>query len=419
MRIENEDQPVPAGHAALKVALAGLVALIAGAALLGLGPAMQIQIRSPRPASPSQAPPLPPPMGAEEGLPLPSEDVDFLRQLTSRLNTDRAAGPEDVEIDRVQALYLPRPENARLRSLLVELLYRRAEADVAQHASDDLASMLDRIRSLEGESPRLTALEMRARTQPLGVASDRAPEPSGAGIVQFATPAAQERARATPAADPDKAQIQSSTFDVRFDGDSQNGVARDVLFVLDRAYARLSDVYYDKPNRRIPVTLHTQMAYYTKTGAPFWSGGFYSSHDGGIQIPIKGMPSTLPREMENVLQHELSHAFVDAMSGGLAGRDLQEGLAQYMEGKRIEEELSPAELKRLANSGRQSVMSFYMLSLVVAQQLIQSRGQTAVNELLKAMRESGSEDGGFRKTFGRSRADMQRDVFETFWRRYS
>ena len=107
------------------------------------------------------------------------------------------------------------------------------------------------------------------------------------------------------------------------------------------------------------------------------------------------------------------------MSGGRAGRDLQEGLAQYMEGKRIEEALEPAELKRLATSGQQTVMNFYMLSLVVSQQLVQSRGQGQVNDLLRAMKEAGSEEAGYQKVFGRSGAAIKRDILETFWRRYS
>lgn len=229
----------------------------------------------------------------------------------------------------------------------------------------------------------------------------------------------EARTRAALVVDASKEQIESERFDIRFDGESQSGVARDVRSVLDRAYARLADIYYERPTRKIPVVLHSSRDYYTATGAPWWSGGVYSSHDGAIQIPVRGLPSSLPRELEDVLVHELSHAFVDEMSGGRAGRDLQEGLAQYMEGKRIEEELGPAELKRLATSGQQTVMNFYMLSLVVSQQLVQSRGQGQVNDLLRAMKETGSEDAGYRKVFGQSGAAIKRDILETFWRRYS
>lgn len=229
----------------------------------------------------------------------------------------------------------------------------------------------------------------------------------------------EARTRAALVVDSNKDQIESERFDIRFDGESQSGVARDVRSVLDRAYVRLADIYYERPTRKIPVVLHSSRDYYTATGAPWWSGGVYSSHDGAIQIPVRGLPSSLPREMEDVLVHELSHAFVDEMSGGRAGRDLQEGLAQYMEGKRIEEELGPAELKRLATSGQQTVMNFYMLSLVVSQQLVQSRGQGQVNDLLRAMKETGSEEGGYQKVFGQSGAAIKRDILETFWRRYS
>jgi hypothetical protein len=226
------------------------------------------------------------------------------------------------------------------------------------------------------------------------------------------------RERAALVVDASKNQIQSETFDIRFDGDNQSGVARDVLFVLNRAYTRLADIYYDRPRRKIPVVLHSQQDYYSKTGAPWWSGGVYNSHNGAIQIPIRGMPSTLPREMEDTLVHELSHAFVDEMAGGYAGRELQEGLAQYMEGKRIESEMTPADLKKLANSSGRSVGAVYMNALVFVQVLVQSRGQGMVNQLLQSMKEAGSEDGGFRKTFGQSVEAMKGEVFDTFKRRY-
>jgi len=242
-------------------------------------------------------------------------------------------------------------------------------------------------------------------------ASASAPRPGPEG--------SEGRTRAALVVDANKDQIESERFDIRFDGENQSGVARDVRSVLDRAYVRLADIYYERPTRKIPVVLHSSRDYYTATGAPWWSGGVYSSHDGAIQIPVRGLPSTLPRELEDVLVHELSHAFVDEMSGGRAGRDLQEGLAQYMEGKRIEEELGPAELKRLATSGQQTVMNFYMLSLVVSQQLVQSRGQGQVNDLLRAMKETGSEDAAYQKVFGQSAAAIKRDILVTFWRRYS
>ena len=42
-----------------------------------------------------------------------------------------------------------------------------------------------------------------------------------------------------------------------------------------------------------------------------------------------------------------------------------------------------------------------------------------VNQLLQAMKETHSEDGGYQKTFSQSGASMKKDILETFWRRSS
>lgn len=410
---------------------------------------------------------------------LSQEDAAFLNGLAARLNQSPGATPTEEEIDRVEKIFAAHSEEAQIKDLLLGAYLRRAEHDLQLGSFALVDQSLEKMKRLDDRQPQVYAFETHERTVqsdwaaavaaaqkyeslsgeatpmmsavlaqalakldrkgdalavldrpvfqvcPTATASDDVSACRAAESMRQALQASSEpsgpaaRVRSALNVDPSKQLIQSERFDIRFDGESQSGVARDVLFVLDRAYTRLADIYYDRPTRKIPVVLHSGQDYYTKTGAPWWSGGVYDSHDGAIQIPVRGLPSTLPREMEDVLVHELSHAFVDEMSGGFAGRDLQEGLAQYMEGKRIEQELGLPELKRLANSGRQSVMSFYMLSLAVSQQLVQSRGQGRVNELLKAMKEAGSEDGGFRKVFSQSGTDIRKDILDTFWRRYS
>jgi len=427
----------------------------------------------------STPPPIPVLKPEPERGGLSEEDVRFLNDLSTRLHQSTGAAPTEEEIDRVEKIFAAHAEDAQLKNLLLGAYLRRADHDLqlGSFALVDLSiekmkkiddrqpqvyafethektvqadwaaavSAAQKYESLSGEAtPMMSAVLAQAlakldrkadalavldrpvfgvcptATAPEDVSACRAAEGMRQALQASSEPSAPAaRVRAALNVDPSKQLIQSERFDIRFDGESQSGVARDVLFVLDRAYTRLADIYYDRPARKIPVVLHSGQDYYTKTGAPWWSGGVYDSHDGAIQIPVRGLPSTLPREMEDVLVHELSHAFVDEMSGGFAGRDLQEGLAQYMEGKRIEQELGLPELKRLANSGRQSVMSFYMLSLAISQQLVTSRGQGRVNDLLKAMKEAGSEDGGFKKVFGQSGTEIRKDILDTFWRRYS
>lgn len=422
------------------------------------------------------------PANEKENPSLSREDVAFLNELSARLGRSPGATPTEAEMDRVGRLQAANRDSAPLKDLLMGVYMRRADHDLQVGSFAQVDQTLGRMKLVDDQQPQIYAFETQAHArqndwagsltaiqkyegaageatlsmsymlaltlEKLGRRPDAiavldrpifqscatattpsdlsacsaarqmrevflASAPSSAGTPVVA------RQREALNVDASKQQIQSARFDVRFDGENQSGVARDVLFVLDRAYTRLTDIYYDQPSQKIPVVLHSSQDYYTKTGAPFWSGGVYNSHNGAIQIPVRGLPSTLPHEMEDVLVHELSHAFVDDMSGGYAGRDLQEGLAQYMEGKRIEQELGLPQLKSLAHSNGQSVGSFYMISLAISEQLVRSRGQGMINQLLHAMKETGSEDGGFKKVFGQSGAAMKQEILETFWRRYS
>ncbi|MEO8362523.1 MAG: hypothetical protein ABI672_21025 [Vicinamibacteria bacterium] len=463
--------------AATAIALGGFLYFNRG------GPPVETKALTSSPSIPVPvASPFPTTNPVNEPNPFSPADAAFLNALGEGMRKNPQGVPSEADIIRVETLYRTHTENEDLKGLLIGIHFRRASRELQLASYFKMDESLSRIKELDGEKPDVYAFEAQAKARQdiwdasfaasqkyealsgdatinmsftMAMALDRLGRPKDAldvldrpifdgcqgaaratsveacdGMLKLrsnlramlggpATTAAVERQRAELSVDPAKQQIGSELFDIRFDGESQNGVARDVLFVLNRAYTRLADIYYVRPNRRIPVVLHSGQSYFNATGAPFWSGGQFSSHDGAIQIPIRGIPSTLPREMEDVLVHELSHAFVDEMSGGFAGRSVQEGLAQYMEGKRIETEMTPAELKALANTGNPNVMSFYMLSLAMAQQMVSSRGQSQINELLKAMKEGGSEEAGFAKIYHQSGEAVRTEILATFWRRYS
>jgi hypothetical protein len=469
----------PPGAALRNVILTGAVSLIAIYSLSQL--TRDKPSKTALPSAPAarkiEAPKAPPPAPIPDTA-LTPEDHAFLSALWERVKLPSAASVSDADIARLDEILIRGGNDSKLRDFAFGVYAHQATRALEAGSFAALDDSVAKMKRLDARHPRSyeleaygrarqgdwTGAEAAARTyeslagETIGVATTLAlslqsqgrgaealavldrplyaacPKPASRfeadacetalGLRRTLSPALERipettRTRAALDVSPSKDQIQSERFDVRFDGDTQTGVARDVLFVLDRAYTRLADIYYERPARKIPVVLHSSRDYYSATGAPFWSGGQFSSHTGAIQIPIRGLPSTLPREMEDVLVHELSHAFVDEMSGGHAGRDLQEGLAQFVSGKRIESELTLPELKSLANSRGQDVMNFYMLSLAVTQQLVQSRGQGRVNDLLKAMKEAGSEDRGFVKVFGQSALAMKADILETFWRRYS
>jgi tetratricopeptide (TPR) repeat protein len=198
-------------------------------------------------------------------------------------------------------------------------------------------------------------------------------------------------------------------FHLRYDGEEHEAVGREILRVLDRHYATLVRAFDHQPLAPIPVILFSTRSYYDATGAPGWSGGHYDTFDGRVRIPIGGLTASLTPDLDGALLHELTHAFVAERSRGIAPRQVQEGLAQYMEGKRVDAVLGADGLQALADGRIGGVSGFYLAALAFVEHLIAQRGQGGINELLAVMSETGSSDEAFRRVYGR---DMRRALEE-------
>jgi tetratricopeptide (TPR) repeat protein len=207
-------------------------------------------------------------------------------------------------------------------------------------------------------------------------------------------------------------------FHVRYDGEEHVEVGRAVLRVLDRHYATLARTFDYRPAEPIPVILLSRETYDTATGAPGWSGGVYDSFDGRVRIPIAGLTPALTPEMSDTLLHELTHAFVADRSRGVAPREIQEGLAQLMEGKRVEDLLDDAHLAALAEGRLAGVGGFYMAALSFVEHLHGQRGQGGINDLLEEMARTGNVDQAFEKVYGRDGDGLRREWQNRIRQRY-
>jgi hypothetical protein len=211
---------------------------------------------------------------------------------------------------------------------------------------------------------------------------------------------------------------QLAHFNVRYDGGEHEDVGREILRALDRHYATLTTVFDHQPAAPIPVILFAQEAYYDAAGAPRWSGGVFNHFDGRIRIPIGGLSSSLDPGMDNVLLHEVTHAFIADVSRGTAPRDVQEGMAQYMEGKRIASVLSQDHLRALADGRIRGVDGFYFQALAFVEYLMGQRGQGGMNDLIRAMGQTGNVDEAFRQVYGEDHAQTARAFMERFRRQH-
>ena len=123
---------------------------------------------------------------------------------------------------------------------------------------------------------------------------------------------------------------ESPHFTLRYSGSSEPALARDVLRTLEGHFNAVESELNYTPPEPIGVILYTTQTFEDITRAPAWVGAL---NDGRIRVPVQGLTAVTP-DLSRVLKHELTHSFVQQKTRGRAPTWLQEGLAQWMEGKR-------------------------------------------------------------------------------------
>jgi tetratricopeptide (TPR) repeat protein len=138
----------------------------------------------------------------------------------------------------------------------------------------------------------------------------------------------------------------TSHFLVKYEGREKIEAGRIILKVLEDAYGEVGRALSYYPDREIQVILYSSQQFQDVTDAPGWSGGIY---DGKIRIPIGGIEQETPA-LRRLLYHEYTHAVVRAITPRCPTW-LNEGLAQYFEGREIDSRQKEA-LRRIAQSGK-------------------------------------------------------------------
>ena len=103
-----------------------------------------------------------------------------------------------------------------------------------------------------------------------------------------------------------------------------------MLRTLEAHFSAIESELNFTPPDSIGVVLYTRQTFSDITQAPGWVGAL---NDGRIRVPVQGLNGVTP-ELSRVLKHELTHSFVGQKTRGHAPTWVQEGLAQWMEGKR-------------------------------------------------------------------------------------
>ena len=308
---------------------------------------------------------------------------------------DRVARQPALAAERLRRAILLRPDDSEPRSALVAALLEASDWTGAEAAARDLLA----------RSPRhpeaLRALGFALMRQDRSREAQEALRASLEAREDPATRALFERVQKAQSDERGMREQHLAHFNVRYDGETHEDVGREILRALERHYATLARTFDHQPASTIPVVLFSEQSYFDATGAPFWSGGQYSHFDGRVSIPIGGLSPALTPTLDDVLIHEVGHAFIGDISRGVAPRDIHEGLAQYLEGRRVDSALGSAGLRALSEGRMSEVQAFYYSALAFVEQLQAERGQGGINDLLRAMGETGNVDEAFRRVYGR------------------
>jgi tetratricopeptide (TPR) repeat protein len=195
---------------------------------------------------------------------------------------------------------------------------------------------------------------------------------------------------------------ESAHFELRYNGAAAPTLAREVLHVLERHYEQIESELNYSPREPIGVILYTQQAFADITNAPDWVGAL---NDGRIRVPVQGL-SSVDSELSRVLRHELTHSFIQQKTHGRAPTWIQEGLAQWMEGKRSDQNASvlvqvyqegqAASLGRLEGSWMKLpddvVRYAYAWSLANVEYIVQTDGMGDMERILDRIGAGGSTE---------------------------
>jgi tetratricopeptide (TPR) repeat protein len=238
--------------------------------------------------------------------------------------------------------------------------------------------------------------------------------------------------RALEKAERDKAEEESykegetAHFTLKYSGAAAPHLADGILRALEDDFRDIESQLDFTPPEPISVILYTGQSFADITQAPNWVGAL---NDGRIRIPVQGLSDVTP-ELARVLKHELTHSFVGQKSHGRAPTWLQEGVAQWMEGRRSSSTASA--LLDAAGQGIPSLAAFggswmslpansaafaYAWSLAVVESIIDAGGVIDISRLLDRIAASSVEDA-LRDVLRSDYADLAQQTIAYLRRQY-
>ncbi len=118
-------------------------------------------------------------------------------------------------------------------------------------------------------------------------------------------------------------------FVIRYQREQDKDRGFELRELLRATYANISKEFGHYFSRQVVVMLYDADDFREISGLPHWAAGLY---DGKIRMPFNNSGFN-DAELKALTAHEMTHAFVAAISASRAPAWINEGLAEYMESK--------------------------------------------------------------------------------------
>jgi tetratricopeptide (TPR) repeat protein len=221
---------------------------------------------------------------------------------------------------------------------------------------------------------------------------------------------------------------ESAHFTLKYSGTAEPGLARDVLHTLESHFSAIESELNFTPPDSIGVILYTQQAFADITQAPGWVGAL---NDGRIRVPVQGLTSMTP-DLSRILKHELTHSFIGQKTRGRAPTWIQEGLAQWMEGKRSSDSAAglaqiyvdghAASLGSLEGSwmGSNSDQAAYNYAWALAniEYIVESDGMSDIERILDRIATGQPTEAAIREVLHSDYADLSQSTADYLRKNY-
>jgi hypothetical protein len=240
--------------------------------------------------------------------------------------------------------------------------------------------------------------------------------------------AALEKAQRDKQEEENYRENESSHFTLRYSGESEPGLAREMLRALETHFSAIESELNYTPPEPIGVILYTRQAFADITRAPGWVGAL---NDGRIRVPVQGLTQLTP-ELSRVLKHELTHSFVRQKTRANAPTWLQEGLAQWMEGKRsganahmllqvydAKQAMSLGDLEAPWLRFSNEVVSYaYAWALANIEYIVQVEGMTGVERILDRLAAGSTTEAAVREVLRSDYSDLMESTAQYLRKTY-